>query len=150
MLAALTTIAATVSYLCTTRPEPAGRQPLPGTSLVCRLGTRPSTRRDGLVSRIACQNHKPIHTIVKKIITGSLLIALGLATAGLTASAATFGRDLSLGATGDSVIQLQQFLTSQNLYAAPITGNFFSLTLAGVRKFQASQASRQPAAISVH
>lgn len=39
--------------------------------------------------------------------------------------------------TGDSqVSQLQEFLTAEGHYSGPITGNFFSLTLAGVKTFQ--------------
>ncbi len=47
-----------------------------------------------------------------------------------------FAVDLHYGSTGSDVTALQEFLTEQNVYSGPITGNFYSLTLAGVRKFQ--------------
>lgn len=49
---------------------------------------------------------------------------------------ATFEFDLSYRSQGEEVIELQEFLTSENLYSGPITGNFFSLTLKGVKDFQ--------------
>ncbi|MBI4159711.1 peptidoglycan-binding protein [Candidatus Wolfebacteria bacterium] len=47
-----------------------------------------------------------------------------------------FPRNLSYGSRGESVRQLQQFLRGAGFYAGPITGNFFSLTRASVRRFQ--------------
>jgi peptidoglycan hydrolase-like protein with peptidoglycan-binding domain len=35
-----------------------------------------------------------------------------------------------------SVTELQEFLTNQGVYSGPITGNFYSLTLVGVKAFQ--------------
>src|ERR1043166_7246274 len=57
------------------------------------------------------------------------------------ASAATacpnLSRNLSLGSRGTDVIQLQQFLISQNLLASDsATGYFGRLTQAAVQKFQ--------------
>src|SRR5579872_1101987 len=37
------------------------------------------------------------------------------------------------------VTQLQEFLITQNLYAGPITGNFYFLTLGAVKAFQNQQ-----------
>ena len=55
----------------------------------------------------------------------------------VVASAAVFDRDLYYGIQSDpDVTKLQEFLTDQNVYSGSITGNFFSLTLAGVRAFQ--------------
>lgn len=52
---------------------------------------------------------------------------------------ASFDRDLFYGLRSDpDVEELQEFLTSQGVYSGPITGNFFSLTLAAVKKFQAT------------
>jgi peptidoglycan hydrolase-like protein with peptidoglycan-binding domain len=54
------------------------------------------------------------------------------------ASAATFNTDLSYGMKNNSdVTSLQQFLAAQGDYTGPITGNFYSLTLQGVKNFQA-------------
>jgi hypothetical protein len=53
---------------------------------------------------------------------------------------ALFTKDLYYGIQGDSdVMQFQEFLTSQDVYSGPISGNFFSLTLAGVKQFQIAQ-----------
>lgn len=50
---------------------------------------------------------------------------------------ASFDRNLYYGLQKDSQVQeLQEFLTDQNVYSGPITGNFFSLTLSAVKKFQ--------------
>ncbi len=55
-------------------------------------------------------------------------------------SAQTFDRDLYFGIQKDSdVTKLQEFLTEQNLYSGPISGNFFSLTLQAVKSFQSQQ-----------
>lgn len=57
------------------------------------------------------------------------------------ASAQTFDQDLYYGMQeNSSVKELQEFLTDNNFYSGPITGNFFSLTLAGVKKFQAANS----------
>jgi Putative peptidoglycan binding domain len=54
--------------------------------------------------------------------------------------AQTFDKDLYFGIQKDSdVTKLQEFLTEQGLYSGPISGNFFSLTLAGVKAFQLKQ-----------
>lgn len=45
-----------------------------------------------------------------------------------------FGLQKNVGVTA-----LQEFLTEQNLYTGPITGNFFSLTLKAVKAFQTSK-----------
>lgn len=58
--------------------------------------------------------------------------------------AATFNNNLFYGMQNSSdVTQLQEFLTAQGDYSGPITGNFYSLTLAGVKAFQI-QNSIQP------
>lgn len=57
-----------------------------------------------------------------------------------SASAASFNTDLQYGSTGTQVTQLQEFLTDQGVYSGPITGNFFSLTLAGVKAFQRGES----------
>jgi hypothetical protein len=51
-----------------------------------------------------------------------------------------FNKDLYYGIQGNSdVSRLQEFFTAQGEYSGPISGNFFSLTLAGVKKFQTDQ-----------
>lgn len=73
------------------------------------------------------------------------VVFLGLAAiAGMmsnTAKADTvaFNSNLYYGITNNSDVQaLQEFLTVQGDYAGPITGNFYSLTLAGVKNYQAT------------
>jgi peptidoglycan hydrolase-like protein with peptidoglycan-binding domain len=60
----------------------------------------------------------------------SLVISIPFIAAG------AFNSDLYYGLRGESVIELQEFLTDQGVYSGPITGNFYSLTLAGVKRFQ--------------
>jgi len=56
------------------------------------------------------------------------------------AHAQVFTGSLYYGLQNNSeVTQLQEFLTSQNLYSGPITGNFYFLTLSAVKAFQAQQ-----------
>lgn len=56
------------------------------------------------------------------------------------AFAAGFERDLSYGILNDAdVTRLQEFLKSQSVYSGPVTGNFFSLTQEGVKRFQARE-----------
>ncbi len=53
------------------------------------------------------------------------------------AFAAGFERDLYFGVSNDAdVTRLQEFLKLQGVYSGPVTGNFFSLTREGVRRFQ--------------
>ena len=56
----------------------------------------------------------------------------------LAAHAGTFfERDLFYGVQNDAdVTRLQQFLSDQDVYTGPVTGNFLTLTRAGVRAFQ--------------
>lgn len=49
---------------------------------------------------------------------------------------ASFDVDLHYGSKGDDVVALQEYLTDQGVYTGPITGNFYSLTLRAVRKYQ--------------
>lgn len=51
-------------------------------------------------------------------------------------SAATFGRDLTVGSRGADVESLQNFLTAQGVYSGPVTGYFGNLTKEGVKNFQ--------------
>ncbi|MBI2623660.1 MAG: peptidoglycan-binding protein [Candidatus Liptonbacteria bacterium] len=52
-------------------------------------------------------------------------------------SASIFTDNLYFGIEGSSqVSKLQEFLTVQELYSGPITGNFYSLTLNALKKFQ--------------
>lgn len=62
---------------------------------------------------------------------GLLLLSLPVA-----AFAYTFDKDLYYGVAGESVKELQSFLTDQRLYSGPINGNFFALTREGVKNFQ--------------
>ncbi len=70
------------------------------------------------------------------------IIAAFIATSILpmTASAQVFEKDLYFGLQSNSDVQkLQEFLGDKGYYSGPITGNFFSLTLSAVKKFQAAQ-----------
>lgn len=53
------------------------------------------------------------------------------------ADTVAFNSNLYYGLTNNQdVQQLQEFLTAQGDYSGPITGNFYSLTLVGVKRFQ--------------
>jgi len=66
------------------------------------------------------------------------IIALILLAFPALASAATFNTNLYYGVQDKpDVTALQEFLTVQGDYSGPVTGNFYSLTLAGVEEFQA-------------
>lgn len=70
-----------------------------------------------------------------------LILSLTLLLFPILVSAQTFEHDLYFGLRNDSdVIKLQEFLTDQGVYSGPITGNFFSLTLKGVKDFQARES----------
>ena len=66
----------------------------------------------------------------------TLIIAI-LALFPLT-SLAFFPENLKYSSSGPAVIELQEFLTSHSYYTGPITGYFYSLTLAGVKVYQAA------------
>jgi hypothetical protein len=70
-----------------------------------------------------------------------VVAVLVLSGASLThAQSDVFTQNLYYGLQGNSqVTQLQEFLTSQNLYSGPITGNFYFLTLSAVKAFQTQQ-----------
>ena len=57
-----------------------------------------------------------------------------------TIALAAFNINLRYGSKGEEVKELQEFLTAQGVYNGPITGNFYSLTLKGVKDFQAKEA----------
>ena len=64
-------------------------------------------------------------------------IAVGFFAAPIAVFAAGFDRDLYYGIADDrDVTRLQEFLKSQSVYSGPVTGNFFSLTRGGVKRFQ--------------
>lgn len=65
----------------------------------------------------------------------TLILSLLVLALPLT-SLAAFDVNLKYGSKGDAVIELQEFLTDQGVYSGPITGNFYSLTRSGVKKFQ--------------
>lgn len=52
---------------------------------------------------------------------------------------AYFDNNLNYGSVGQSVTELQEFLQAEGVYDGPITGNFYSLTLNGVKAFQARE-----------
>lgn len=68
----------------------------------------------------------------KAIFLGALLLIPSV-------SLAAFDVNLKYGSKGDTVIELQEFLTDQGVYSGPITGNFYSLTRAAVKRFQIAE-----------
>jgi hypothetical protein len=77
---------------------------------------------------------------MKKTFIVPFFILFGIVFFGFVARADTFNSDLYYGIRGNTdVSQLQEFLTTQGLYSGPVSGNFFSLTLAAVEQFQTSQ-----------
>lgn len=66
-----------------------------------------------------------------------VLIALAMVLLSPAFAHAAFDTDLKYGSSGTKVLELQEFLTAQGVYTGPITGNFYSLTLAGVKALQA-------------
>jgi peptidoglycan hydrolase-like protein with peptidoglycan-binding domain len=49
---------------------------------------------------------------------------------------ASFDTNLGYSSKGQQVIELQEFLRAEDVYSGPVTGNFYSLTLEGVKAFQ--------------
>lgn len=59
-------------------------------------------------------------------------------------SSAAFDKDLFYGLQLDAqVSEMQELLIDEGVYSGPITGNFFSLTLKGVKNFQAKHSINQ-------
>ena len=75
--------------------------------------------------------------MITKNLIGSVLVAILFVLPNITR--ADFSANLQYGSSGSSVSELQEFLTDQNLYSGPVTGNFFSLTLRAVKNFQARE-----------
>jgi len=72
--------------------------------------------------------------IKKLIVLISIFLVLNWAP---VFAAADFNLNLYYGLKNNSEVKrLQEFLTNQGIYGGPATGNFFSLTLAAVKKFQ--------------
>ncbi len=71
---------------------------------------------------------------MKKLIIGLILFAVPFS------AFASFDSNLSYGSKGEDVTALQEFLTDQGVYTGPVTGNFYSLTLAAVKIFQTKQS----------
>lgn len=79
---------------------------------------------------------------MKKIISLLILVSTFLLPA--VVFAAPFERNLYYGLVNDQdVSRLQEFLKDEGFYSGPVTGNFFDLTRAAVRKFQ-EHADIQP------
>lgn len=70
---------------------------------------------------------------MKKYLLGAILFAVPFV------AFADFQTNLSYGSTGTDVLALQEFLTEQGVYSGPISGNFYSLTLAAVKRFQTQE-----------
>jgi hypothetical protein len=52
---------------------------------------------------------------------------------------ASIDTNVHYGSIGADVTALQEFLTQQGLYSGPISGNFYSLTVSAVKKFQSAE-----------
>lgn len=66
-----------------------------------------------------------------------LVFLISLLSFSVVKAETLFTKNLYFGIENDSeVTKLQEFLTNQKLYSGSITGNFFSLTLEAVKKFQ--------------
>ncbi|MEK9207209.1 MAG: peptidoglycan-binding domain-containing protein [Patescibacteria group bacterium] len=75
----------------------------------------------------------------KHILMKKYLIALLLLFSPLYAFAQGFDYDLFYGLrANEEVKELQELLSDKGFYSGPITGNFFSLTVTGVKKLQAA------------
>ncbi|MDE2071703.1 MAG: peptidoglycan-binding protein, partial [Patescibacteria group bacterium] len=57
----------------------------------------------------------------------------------LVVFAAPFNTDLHYGSNGEDVKALQEFLIQQNVYSGSVSGHFYALTLAAVKKFQIAE-----------
>ena len=78
-----------------------------------------------------------IHDMNKAFRFRILFLVFAIFMVPSAAFAAGFSRDLYYGISNDvDVTRLQEFLKSQSVYSGPITGNFFSLTRDGVKRFQ--------------
>lgn len=66
------------------------------------------------------------------LLVGGILLTMPLV------SLAQITSPLSYGSRGEQVTELQEFLISNNYLQGTATGNFFSLTLAGVKAFQSA------------
>lgn len=77
---------------------------------------------------------------MKKYINYSILvlaIVFVLSNVSFAETNIKFDSDIYFGLKSNSnVTKLQEFLTQKGFYSGPITGNFFSLTLSGVKNFQ--------------
>lgn len=70
---------------------------------------------------------------MKKLLSISAIVGFALVPA---LAFASFDRNLTYGSKGEDVTELQEFLTDQGLYSGPITGNLYSLSVAGIKRFQ--------------
>ncbi len=66
----------------------------------------------------------------------------------LGVSTFNFTNDLSVGSRGNDVTELQNKLTKEGVYSGPITGYFGSLTLAGVKAYQAKYGISQVGSVN--
>lgn len=76
---------------------------------------------------------------MKKLTHISFVVMLGFTIAYPTKNVSAFTSDLYFGMENNNeVILLQQFLTEKGFYTGPITGNFYELTEAAVKRFQSA------------
>lgn len=77
--------------------------------------------------------------VVVLTLIGAFIVASIFAGSTAKADTVAFNSNLYYGITNNQDVQaLQEFLTVQGDYSGPITGNFYSLTLTGVKNFQAT------------
>lgn len=76
--------------------------------------------------------------LVSWMFAASFVLVVLMAAVVAHGQTVAFSSNLYYGIThSDNVKALQEFLTEQGEYTGPISGNFFALTQAGVKKFQA-------------
>jgi hypothetical protein len=68
---------------------------------------------------------------------------IGSQTSTSNTSGLTFGRQLSVGSSGDDVTALQIILKKNGYYSGPVTGTFGTLTKAAVKKYQSAHSLNQ-------
>ncbi len=74
---------------------------------------------------------------MKRLTFFLVLLIVILSSVSFAKADTLFIKDLYFGIQNDTEVnKLQEFLTDQGLYAGPITGNFYSLTLKAVKQFQ--------------
>ncbi len=73
---------------------------------------------------------------MKKLYTISALIFLGVITGNVAHAASPLTADVKMGAQGEKVMMLQDFLRAEGHFALPSTGYFGPITTAALKSYQ--------------